>query len=343
MKPFANVYTGVVTPEDPQLHDPQRAMLDATPDCVKMLSVDGRVLTMNRAGCRALGVDEDAVAGMEWLALLPPEVRTAGEAALRQAGAGESARFPGRSVAPTGTLFWDNLLLPVTGGGEHVLSILCVSRDVTAITLMEQQLHDAVQREQLLAREMRHRIKNLFSVVSGLTYIAQRELRGAGSAQDMAAVLRDKLAALSRASDAAFGQTDGAGDAGASDLAALAEAVLLPYGGRCTLSGPVASVRSEAMTTLALVLHELATNSVKYGALGMGDGHVALHWAMSDGLLEMVWTETGGPQVTGEPGRAGFGGEMVDRILQSARGTIERTWRAEGLVVALRMPHVACA
>ncbi|CAN7747501.1 PAS domain-containing protein [Pseudorhodoferax sp. LjRoot39] len=343
MKPFANVYTGVVTHEDPQVHDPQRAMLDATPDCVKMLTLDGRVLTMNRAGCQALGVAEDAVAGMQWLGLLPPEVRAAGEAALRKAAAGESVRFPGRSVSPAGTLFWDNLLLPITGGGEAVLSILCVSRDVTEITLMEQQLHAAVQREQLLAHEMRHRIKNLFSVVSGLTYIAQRELRGTGTAQDMAAVLRDKLAALSRASDAVFAQADAGADAAASDLAALAGAVLQPYGARCTLSGPAASVHSEAMTTLALILHELATNSVKYGALGMGDGHVALHWSLPDGVLEMVWTETGGPQVAGAPGRAGFGGEMVDRILQSARGSIERTWRVEGLVVVLRLPRVACA
>lgn len=341
MEAAAGIYAGIIFPDiaahaDPRLSHLQKAMLDATPDCIKLVSVDGTLLTMNQAGCRALNVPRETGFGMPWLPLLPEEVHAAGAAALRRAAAGETARFPGKSISPDGMVYWDNLLTPLTNADGRVLSILCVSRDVTQKTLLEMQLEEAVEREKLLAREMRHRIKNLFSLVSGLIFIAEKE---AGELGDATEILRDKLAALSRASDVVFAEGGGGGQH-AVDIATLIPSVLRPYGDRCAINGPAAPIRRDTMTTFALFLHELATNAVKYGALGGSVGTVAVHWTVHAESLHLTWSETGGPHISAPPQRSGFGTEMVDRVVRSARGTINRTWRSEGLVVDLHFPKL---
>lgn len=345
MEAAAGIYTRIMFPDaaskaDPHLSEMQMAMLDATPDCIKVVSVDGRLTMMNKAGCLALNVPEDSEFGMLWLPLLPEDVHAAGQEALRKAAAGRAARFPGKSISPQGTIYWDNLLTPLVDGTGKVLSILCVSRDVTEKTLLERQLQEAVDREQLLAREMRHRIKNLFSVVSGLISISMREARAAGSPEAATEILREKLGALSRASDAVFTQGNGGrGDADPVDLGAVVTSVMQPYGNRCTAGGATISIRHDAITTFALLLHELATNSVKYGALGKDDGNVTVRWRASDSSLDLTWIETGGPTISSPPQRRGFGTEMVDRVVRSAGGTIERAWRTEGLVADLHFPR----
>lgn len=346
MDAAVGIYTRIMFPDmasqaDPHLSDLQKAMLDATPDCIKVVSVDGALLAMNKAGRLALGVPEDSEFGMPWLPLLPDDVHAAGADALRKAAAGQTARFPGKSISPGGTIYWDNLLTPLIDADGRVLSILCVSRDVTEKTLLERRLEDAVNGERLLAREMRHRIKNLFSVVNGLTLIAEKEAASGNAPEAASGILREKLGALSRASDAVFAKEDGGGcDTGPVDVASVVRSVLEPYGDRCTVIGDKALVHRDAMTAFALLLHELATNSLKYGALS-SDGDVAVRWRVDDGELNLTWIETGGPHIPAAPKRRGFGTDMVDRVVRSARGAISRDWRAEGLVVNLRFPRLA--
>jgi hypothetical protein len=234
MEAAAGIYARIMYPDavssaDPHLSDLQKAMLDATPDCIKVVSVDGKLLTMNRAGCLALNVPENSGFGMPWLPLLPEDVHPAGTEALRKAAAGQSARFPGKSISPGGTTYWDNLLTPLIDVNGVVLSILCVSRDVTGKTLLERELEEAIERERLVAREMRHRIKNIFSVVSGLVYIAEKEAAAAGTSAAATDILRGKLDALSRASDAVFTQENGGGcDTDPVDVATIVPSVLRP-------------------------------------------------------------------------------------------------------------------
>jgi len=347
MEAAAGIYTRMMFPDaaskaDPHLSAMQKAMLDATPDCIKVLSVDGKLLMMNRAGCFALGVPEDSEFGMSWLPLLPDEVHHAGAEALYKAAAGQTARFPGKSVSPKGTIYWDNLLTPLVDVSGQVLSILCVSRDVTEKTLLQRELAEAVDRERLLAREMRHRIKNLFSVVAGLISISMREASSNNGSEAVVDILREKLGALSRASDAVFAQENGqGGDTGPVDIGAVITSVLRPYGDRCTAIGKTALIRRDTITTFALFLHELATNSVKYGALSKEEGNVTVRWVAHDNSLDLTWIETGGPQVLSPPKRLGFGTEMVDRVVRSLGGAINRTWRTEGLIVDVHFPgHV---
>jgi len=347
MERAAGIYAQVIFPDafsrsDPHLSDLQKTMLDATPDCIKVLSVDGKLLTMNRAGCLALNVPEDSDFGMPWLPLLPEDVHELGKEALKKGAEGQSARFPGRSEAPDGLMYWDNLLTPLVDASGRVLSILCVSRDVTAKTKLERELEASIDREKLLSGEMQHRIKNLFSVVAGLIVIAEKEAAKENTPDTATHILRGKLEALSRASDAVFSQgVIGDGNSGQADLEPLIRSVLKPYGDRCLVGGPQASISRKIMTTFALFLHELATNSVKYGALSIDGGDVTVRWKLNDDMLDLTWIETGGPAISESPQRQGFGSQMVDRIIQSAGGRVNRTWRTEGLVADLHLPNPA--
>lgn len=109
----------------------QHGMLDLVQDCIKLISPDGRLLMMNRAGCRALGIPADSPLGMEWLSLLGERSREPGDAALVAARDGVATRFVGYSEGADGMRAWDNALTPIHGAGGKVASIACVSREVT--------------------------------------------------------------------------------------------------------------------------------------------------------------------------------------------------------------------
>ena len=333
-----HIYTGMIAPDDPHIPGPQKAMLDATPDCVKILSLDGNVLMMNKAGCLALGVPENSEMGMPWLPLLSENVRPTAAEALLAACAGETVRFPGENVSPNGTTFWDNLLIPISDPVLGVLSIFCVSRDVTDKKIAEQKLEDALNRERLLALEMHHRVKNAFTVVAGLITIAEKEARILDNTSAATAILRDKIGALARATDAVF--ANGQIDQGDAELSSLAKSVLRPYGEQCSLIGVPISIDRNAVTPMVLFLHELATNSVKYGALSVIGGAVTLQWASDDKTLGLRWIEEGGPRISSHPRRIGFGSQMIDRLMASIGGQIEREWRVQGLAVDLRLPVI---
>lgn len=120
----------------------QQNMLDASVDCIKIINNDGSLLHMNKAGCIALGLDENQKQfGMSWLGLLPVEIRKRGRKALRKVLNGRNARFAGLSITPNGKMqHWDNILSPVTDKNGRIQNILCVSRDVTSQRIAEKRL-----------------------------------------------------------------------------------------------------------------------------------------------------------------------------------------------------------
>jgi PAS domain S-box-containing protein len=124
----------------------RNGMLDASADCIKVITSDGLLTHMNRAGCDALGVLADSAFGMTWVNLLPESVRESGRAAVALARAGEVARFPGSSQLPGETpRYWDNLLTPLQRRGDDVTAILCMSRDVTLQREAEIRLELAIR------------------------------------------------------------------------------------------------------------------------------------------------------------------------------------------------------
>jgi two-component sensor histidine kinase len=130
------------------------------------------------------------------------------------------------------------------------------------------------------------------------------------------------------------------------DLASVLDAILKPHqttsGGdkRFVLLGPTFECNQSAVSSIALVIHELATNAVKYGALSTDTGRVHLSWHSCEGLLNMNWQELGTEPAV-EPANIGFGSKLVEAAVRQLRGTIEYHWRPEGLAVALQWPESA--
>jgi two-component sensor histidine kinase len=195
----------------------------------------------------------------------------------------------------------------------------------------------AEEGHELLAGEMSHRVKNLLAIATSLTAITSRS---SGSTADMAHELTQRLTALGRAHDLIRPLPERGGRAAL--LGDLLTVLLAPYddmgafSGRIRVSVPRMGVGEAAATTLALVLHELATNSLKYGALSVPTGTLDVSSTPPESEAVIVWTERGGPTVTAPTGAGGFGSKLVVRSLAQIGGTIDHEWQAEGIVVTMR-------
>ncbi len=199
----------------------------------------------------------------------------------------------------------------------------------------------AEEANELLAGEMSHRVKNLLAIASGLTSITSRST---ATTPDMARELTQRLSALGRAHDLVRPLSGNEGKAAL--LGDLLAVLLAPYddmgafSGRVRVSVPRMGVGEGAATTLALVVHELATNSMKYGALSDAAGTLDVSCTdhESDGDVIVVWTEQGGPPVTAPAGSSGFGSKLVNRSMSAQLGgSIEHNWSEGGLIATLRM------
>lgn len=151
-------------------------------------------------------------------------------------------------------------------------------------------------------RELHHRSRNVATVVRALLHRARKSQPQSIQLDQFEA----QLTALFAANEILkFGM------AKSCDLKALAQAVLRPFPiQQIKLLGPAYEVQEQVVTRLAMILHELATNAVKYGALSDEGGQVAITWADKNGLLQIVWQETGGPPVQ-QPSREGLGSYLL--------------------------------
>ena len=197
----------------------------------------------------------------------------------------------------------------------------------------------AEEGHELLAGEMSHRVKNLLAIASALTAITSRSTT---TTADMARELTQRLTALGRAHDLVRPLPGKEGKAALfGDLLAV---LLAPYddvgafSGRVRVSVPRMGVGEKTATTLALVVHELATNSVKYGAFSSATGTLDVSCTIEDeSEVVLVWTERGGPKVEA-PDTAGYGSKLVGRVVANElSGTITREWAADGAVITIRM------
>jgi two-component sensor histidine kinase len=172
----------------------------------------------------------------------------------------------------------------------------------------------AEEGHELLAGEMSHRVKNLLAIATGLTHISSRS---AESVEDMAKGMVQRLTALGRAHDLVRPLPGSEGKAAL--LGDLLSVLLAPYddqgafAGRIRVAVPRMGVGEGTATTLALVIHELATNSVKHGALSAKEGTLNVSGTSESDYLTLTWAEDGGPRVLGEPEMQGFGSQMVAR------------------------------
>lgn len=185
---------------------------------------------------------------------------------------------------------------------------------------------EAEHRWVCLAREAEHRTKNVLAAV-----LATIDLSNSDTPQGLKRAIKGRIQAVANV-HALFVQSGWTG----AELSSLAMQQLAPYvqdnDVRAHIDGPRLLLEPEMAQTMAVVLHELATNAAKYGALSVASGHVEVKWSLAaDGSIVVRWTERGGPPVN-PPTRRGFGTEMIEgQIRHQADGEVRWDWRPEGL------------
>lgn len=227
---------------------------------------------------------------------------------------------------PTGESRWIEMRAQTRFDAEgKPLSMAGVSLDIT-------DRKQAENHRDLLTKEMSHRVKNTLATVQS---IVGQSLRAAAVDADVASGIGRRLQALAGAHDVLTER--GWSEARLADIITAATA---PFDSGATTrihaGGDEVEVSARAATAIALAIHELATNALKYGALSNDDGIVTLNWHVEAGQFSLVWTETGGPAVS-PPTRRGFGSRLIERALSaSIQGTAEIDYRPGGVVFQIR-------
>lgn len=203
---------------------------------------------------------------------------------------------------------------------------------VSGVTIDITARKRAEERQMLLAREVDHRARNVLSLVQSIVRLTRAEDVGSFSE-----AVEGRITALARVHTVlSLSSWDGA------ELGGLVHAELSAFMGRgdarVATSGPVVQLRPAAAQTIALAVHELATNALKYGALSDTGGHLDVSWREAGGVLRVDWRETGGPHVR-TPTRLGFGMRSVIASIETQLGgDVAFDWHAEGLACRLTVP-----
>ena len=200
-----------------------------------------------------------------------------------------------------------------------------VARDVT-----EQKRNQ--ERIGVLAREAEHRTRNLLSSAQAIVNLSQ-----ADTPEELKRAIGGRLLAMSNV-HSLFVEMRWLG----AELSAIARQELAPYrderDARVSVEGPRALLEPEAAQAVAMILHELATNASKYGALSNADGHIKLTWSRAvNGRLTLRWTELGGPTVKA-PERRGFGSRLIERTMSQIGGEARYEWLPQGLLCEIELP-----
>lgn len=315
-----------------------RAIVDTALDAIVVIDDRGTMRSFNRAAEAIFGYPAEEAVGRN-VSLLVGNAHAAKHdgylAAYRETGVrkavGHLRDMEGRRKDGSPVPLDISIAEWRDGAGKRFFT--GIMRDVS-----ERKTDEA--RRALLAREVDHRAKNTLAVVQSVLRLTPRD-----DPREFAAAVEARVAALARV-HSLLAESGWSG----ADLRAVVERELAPYasgrgGGEAmqraaiSLDGPPVPLAAAAVQPLAMVLHELATNAVKHGALSAPGGAVAIRWRAGrrtgeDGLLRLRWTETGGPPVFGVPTRRGFGSRVIEATARGQLGaTLERHWERTGLVV----------
>jgi two-component system CheB/CheR fusion protein len=308
------------------------AIVDSSDDAIVSKTLDGIITSWNRAAENLFGYSADEMIGRPIATLAPDDRKNEMTAILERIRRGEKVdHFETVRRRKDGSLVDISLTVsPIRDEKGRIIGASKIARDITA-------RKQADERQRMLTAELSHRVKNMLAVVGVL---AERSCANATSVAKCLEVFRGRLQALAAAQNALI-----TGDWSSASLPTLVQTALEPYIGDDDRIRPEIQdlrINPDLALSLALGLHELATNAAKYGALSTPSGHIALT-AMVDGdgsgeQLRLVWQEDGGPPVA-RPAAPGFGTSMLSQaVAYQHKGTVEFDWRKEGLICRLSVP-----
>ena len=313
------------------LHPGLQTVLDTARDAVVVMDTEGMVLGWNSYSEAAFGWSGEEARGQKLSdMIIPPVHRAAHDTGLTHyLATGEGPVFDRR--IEISALHRSGVEIPVElsiTASEQFGEKLFIGfiRDIS-----EQRAE--AERQQRILQESEHRVKNMLTVVQAIA------LQTAANSPDMASFtdsFSGRLESLARAHQLLVGQVwqDVA-------ISALADRVLGAEvaGGRARFGGPELLLKAGQVLGLSMILHELHTNAIKYGALCTDEGQIELNWDSDGRTITLVWRELGTPCEAPDAHSSGFGQRMIAMSVKSdLDGTIERDWRPDGLTATLSFP-----
>jgi two-component sensor histidine kinase len=241
-------------------------------------------------------------------------------------------RYRRKPDAPEETRYLTFTYAPLMGEDGAPTGIFCLGFDVTIGHRAQLAEARQLRHQKLLVDELNHRVKNTLAIVQSL---AQQSFRGESAAARQA--FEGRLVALANAHNVL---TDEGWES--ADLGDIVRGALQAHAtaeSRFHLEGPEVRLPPQSAVAVALVLHELTTNAMKYGALTQDQGRVEVSWDLRQGdepCVDLCWRESGGPPVTA-PGHNGFGSRMIERAMAGEGGKARLDFRPEGVVCELSM------
>ena len=303
------------------------SIIESSDDAILSKNLDGIITSWNAGAERLFGYTAAEAVGKPITMLIPPDRIDEEPGIIARIRRGEHVdHYETTRVRKDGGLVEISLTVsPIKDGTGRIVGASKIARDVTERKRAEKRL-------ELLTQELDHRAKNILAVMQAMVTVTR-----ANSVNEFATVILGRIKSLSLA-HSLLSESRWCG----ADLKRLVADELAPYGkdqGRVEISGPSVMLAPSGAQAIAMALHELATNAVKYGALAVPTGRVSVLWSRgADGRLALRWRETGGP-VTQPPSYRGVGMGVIERsVRDQLGGQATFHWHDEGLLCEIDAP-----
>ncbi|MBF0678400.1 MAG: PAS domain-containing protein [Devosia sp.] len=313
-----------------------RTLADAMPQMVWTTRADGHCDYYNARWFEQTGIALDEADFETWASMYHPDDRErAMQAWDRALKTGEPYEIEYRIRHRNGEYRWAlGRSLPIRDEQGEIIRWIGTCTDIHETKLLAQE-------RELVAQELSHRIKNIFAVLNGIIGLSAR---GRPEVKAFADELRQRIYALGEAHDFVRPQSHARAQmSGEVVMSALIDRLMVPYEidgrKRVVFAGDDIEVDDAAATPLALLFHELGTNSAKYGAFHQATGLVRITGTLNGEIYNLEWHEENGPAVTEPEVLRGFGTRLVQIAVEGQlRGAISREWRPDGLVMSFDFP-----
>jgi PAS domain S-box-containing protein len=303
------------------------SIVESSDDAIVSKNLDGIITSWNKGAERVFGYTAEEAIGQAITIVIPQDRRSEEREILTRIRRGERIEhFETIRQRKHGSMIVVSLTVsPIKNADGKIVGASKIARDITEQKRNQEQIA-------ILAREAEHRSKNLLATVQAAVHLSQSD-----TPEGLKEAIEGRIQALANV-HSLFAETRWIG----AELSAVATQELAPYRGphgtRLSIDGPEILLETGSAQAIAITLHELATNAAKYGALSAAHGHVDLRWSHEkNGLLQLRWTETGGPTVR-EPTRKGFGRRIIEQMIVQLKGKAHFDWNADGLVCEIDLP-----
>jgi len=303
------------------------AIVQDSSDAILSKTLDGIITSWNAGAERLFGYHASEVIGSPITMIIPDSRLLEEPEIIARLRRGERIeQFETVRCRKDGTPVEVELTIsPVRNEAGEIIGASKIARDIG-------ERRRQAEGQKLLVREMSHRIKNLLSIVQALVRLGRKEK----SVETFANDLCDRVSALARAHDLILEAPDTSSDAQTTTLDLLLGQILMPYfsAERVEISVPTQILGRGAVTSLALIFHEYATNAVKYGGLSGDNGTLKIRGQQEGAQLILNWVERGG-QAPGE--NKGFGTTLLRAALLGLDGKVEQRWDNERGLLKLEL------